>query len=219
MTILLIEQYPILRAGLKYFLEAEFKNILTLESESLSYLPHDETGQRPNILILGLNEQHRSESLENMKQWKKRFPDCRVILYDEGEMDVQTISNYLRIGISGYISKEASSTELGECVRIIANGGKYISSTDLLSWMFDKPRSKNRKISRAKGTVRLSNRETEIADYLADGKGTTWIARKLDRKPSTISTIKGSIYHKLSVSNALELRDCVRQMKRNKVFA
>jgi DNA-binding NarL/FixJ family response regulator len=46
-----------------------------------------------------------------------------------------------------------------------------------------------------------------VAQYLAEGMQTSWIAHKLNRKVSTISTIKSNIFHKLQIDNILKLRE------------
>lgn len=60
-----------------------------------------------------------------------------------------------------------------------------------------------------KKNIKLSEREFEIAQYLSKGMRVSKIAEKLDRRVSTISTIKKSIFTKLEVDSVVKLADAM----------
>jgi len=54
-------------------------------------------------------------------------------------------------------------------------------------------------------TKNLSKREKEVCDLLINGNTTTEIAKVLNIKSNTVSTIKKTIYYKKNVSNIIQL--------------
>jgi DNA-binding NarL/FixJ family response regulator len=60
--------------------------------------------------------------------------------------------------------------------------------------------------------VKLSKREHDVCNLLIIGNSTTIIAKTLNLKCNTVSTIKKSIFHKTKTSNLIELYEVFKQV-------
>ncbi|MCE7044351.1 response regulator transcription factor [Dyadobacter sp. CY312] len=210
MIVALLDKYPVLRLGLRELLTGHFKSITTIESESIRLFSALQLDQTPDIIIMGLSEEGKDDHFGDVNMAKKAYPGTSLIVYADEALNLNGLSDYLSLGVEGYLSKRAESTELITCVSTVADGKKYVNVADLLS-LLGKPESGKKEMFRNFGDLKLSGREAEIARYLADGKRPSWISQKLNRKPSTISTIKRNIFKKLAVNNVLELRERISQ--------
>lgn len=210
MIVALLDKYPVLRLGLKELLTGHFKSITTIESEGIKLFSELQLDQTPDIIIMGFSEQEKDDHLRDVNMARKAYPQASLIVYADEVLNLNGLSGYLSLGVEGYLSKRADSLELITCVSTVADGKKYVNVADLLS-LIGKPESGKKETFRNAGELRLSGRETEIARYLAEGKKPSWISQKLNRKPSTISTIKRNIFKKLTVTNILELRERISQ--------
>jgi DNA-binding NarL/FixJ family response regulator len=59
--------------------------------------------------------------------------------------------------------------------------------------------------------IKLSNRENDVCNLLIIGNSTTEIAKALNLKCNTVSTIKKSIFNKTKTSNLIELYEYVKE--------
>lgn len=201
LKIAVIEDYAIFRLGLKCLLSEHFEDLTIYEAAHAdTYLPGLNQFQ-PNVLILGLNPTNRVNVFMLTEELRKALPEIPIIIFDV-MADYGHAMRFMRGQANGYLSKMDESHELLDCIETVLNGKNYVCQViqeNIIQHMIkDKPIT---------GSQRgLSSRETEIANFIGDGAKTSTIAEQLGLKSSTVSTIKAKIYHKLGVSNAIELR-------------
>jgi DNA-binding NarL/FixJ family response regulator len=106
----------------------------------------------------------------------------------------------LKIGASGYLSKEAADVELITAVNKIIEGKKYISQT--LSERFLEMMDGN---SIKEPHELLSDREYQTLLFIASGKTVSEIADILSLSTPTISTYRARILEKMKLKNNAEL--------------
>lgn len=208
MKIALIDKHPVLRRGLDEILHTHFETATILESDSVIHFRESFPDLYPDMIIIGVGHVGDDKKMNPIIMTRKLYPKGNVIIYDE-TLNPSMISRYLKIGVSGYLSKDADLNELIECVKDVASGKRYLNS-DALLWMLNTINFEKKIKFVTRKNIDLTLREREIAGYLADGMRTSWIAHKLGRKSSTISTIKYNIYKKLDVDNVLALRDVIK---------
>lgn len=210
LTIVVINAQPILRKGLSLVLKNHFSDAVILETESISSFSTEHPDVKPDLFIIGQTGNNESNDLKLIVSLKKTFSDGKVVIY---EGDQTNIINYFKVGIQGYVSKQAEVEELISCINDVLKGKVFLSHEAMIQFLVkDSPASANPKASFAlKNSKSLTSREYEIARYLSDGLSTSLIAQKLERKSSTISTIKKNVYKKLNISNIVELRKILKQ--------
>jgi DNA-binding NarL/FixJ family response regulator len=200
-TVLLADDHPIVRQGIRHLLEAE-PDIKVLE-EATDGL---ETVQlveklKPTVLIVdmmmpGLN------GLEVLRQVKKRSPGTISIVLSMQSADAYVIEA-LKSGASGYILKDSGPSELVNAVRQVIQGQRFLSPK--LS-----ERLINAFIQTSDNTVldayeTLTDREREVLQLVAEGQTTPEIARRLAISPRTAELHRARMMSKLGLRNQTDL--------------
>lgn len=117
--------------------------------------------------------------------------------------DRKTILSVLRAGARGYIVKEAAVSELVQAIEAVAAGRMYLSPhiidrvLDNLLVGDEEPESSP--------LDRLSNREREVLQLLAEGKNSREIGQLLSLSPKTVETHRHKAMQKLGVNSSSEL--------------
>jgi DNA-binding NarL/FixJ family response regulator len=203
-TIAIIDNLPLVRFGAMTLLTQHFGKAHLAEAENLKQFQEIKLRTKYDLIILGVNDAIEGNNLKLVKELRSMFPDTRVIVYDVNASWHTEIA-YLKVGVSGYVSKDAELKEFLRCVETVLDGKQFVCSQTMELILQAVSIDKHRK----KTEMGLTERELEIARHLSNGMKTSWIAVHLNRKTSTISTIKSNIYRKLSVSNILQLREII----------
>jgi two-component system response regulator NreC len=200
-TILLADDHPIVRQGMRHLFEAEPG--LTVVGEATDGL---ETVQlveklRPNVLIVdmmmpGLN------GLEVLRQVKKRSPATFSIVLSMQSADAYVVEA-LKSGASGYVLKDSGPSELMSAVRQVLQSQRFLSPK--LS-----ERLINAYIQTSDKTApdpyeTLTDREREVLQMVSEGLTTPEIARRLSISPRTAELHRGRMMNKLGLHNQTDL--------------
>jgi DNA-binding NarL/FixJ family response regulator len=195
MRIAIVDRFPIVRTGLSIFLCGAVDNIKVRSFSTLVELASAHHAPFPDLVIVGSDG--RLPLAEDIRKTRQLFPGVKLILLDEFPAPEQVIS-YIQAGLHGYVPKLSGATELILCIDAVMSGRMYFATQ---AWGFSQS-DLNPAPERA---VNLSRREKEIASLLVTGMSTNDIAYRLDRKPSTVSTMKKNIFNKLGIKNVIEL--------------
>jgi DNA-binding NarL/FixJ family response regulator len=200
-TILLADDHPIVRQGLRHLLEGELDlKIVGEASDGLQAVQLTEKF-KPNVLIVdmmmpGLN------GLEVLRQVRDRSPSTCSIVLSMQSADVYVVEA-LKSGALGFVLKETGPSELVNAVQQVISGKRYLS-----------PRLSERLIDVLLQTSdeltldpyeTLTNREREILQMAAEGITTAAIAKRLSISPRTAELHRGRMMGKLGLNNQTEL--------------
>ena len=194
MKILIADDHPVVRSGLKQLLSAERDMVVIGEAgngeEALELVRKLEW----DVGILDYS-MPGSDGLDLLRQIKLEYPARPVLVLSVHSEDLHA-REVLKAGGDGYIGKERSDTHLTDAIRKVARGGKYISPelAEKLAIAIgpnaDKPLHE-----------KLSDREYRVMWLIASGKQINQIARDLCISPSTVSTYRTRILDKLGLEN------------------
>jgi len=106
----------------------------------------------------------------------------------------------LKLGASGYVTKESAPDELVVAIRKVSTGGKYVSSS--LAERLASVVQENAEQLPHEG---LSGREYRVMCMIASGKTVSEIAKELSLSVKTISTYRFRILEKMKMKNNAEL--------------
>jgi DNA-binding NarL/FixJ family response regulator len=104
-------------------------------------------------------------------------------------IDREVIDRAIKAGAVGYLTKDASISEVLEAIRLAANGDRPMSPR-LAAAMLTEVHKETEQI--------ISQREEEVLQLVADGLGTTEIAERLYISQKTVKNHLASIYEKLN---------------------
>ncbi|WP_025765124.1 response regulator transcription factor [Dyadobacter tibetensis] len=200
-TIGLIDDFIIIRLGLALVLNNTFSDLELLEAESLDEFENLYPGKRPELIIHGNNSTNRQECINLAARIKEQYPTIPLIVYDD-HPKLNLAIPYFEAGVNGYILKQNIAEEIVPAVKAMRNNRLFLCQ-DMIENLLMYIAKKQHQLS---SPSLLTPRESEIARYLTQGMKTSWIAKTLGRKPSTISTIKHNIFEKMKVENIVELK-------------
>jgi two-component system, NarL family, response regulator NreC len=200
-TVLLADDHPIVRQGLRHLLEAEPDlKVVGEASDGLQAVQLTEKF-KPNVLIVDMMMPDLN-GLEVLRQVKDRSPATCCIVLSMQSADVYVVEA-LKAGALGYVLKETGPSELVNAVQQVIGGRRYLS-----------PRLSERLIDVLLQAAEdlthdpyetLTNREREVLQMAAEGMTTSAIAKRLSISPRTAELHRGRMMDKLGLNNQTEL--------------
>lgn len=197
---LLVDDHPLIRKGLRTLLESdpEFKVVGEAGDgiEALQLLER----LKPHIAIVdmmmpGLN------GLEVIRQIKKRFPMTYTIVLSMQSADAY-VHEALKNGADGYVLKESGPNEMINAVHEVMQGNQYLSLK-----LTERLQTIGQRIVEAPGDLyeTLTAREREILQMTAEGQTSREIADKLKISPRTVELYRYKLAGKLGIKNKADL--------------
>lgn len=162
--------------------------------EALDKMP----GHKIDVVILDINLPGM-DGISCMKEMKPLMPDAQFMICTVHQDDGH-VFNALQSGASGYILKRMSPAGILEAIRDLHNGGSPMSS-EIARKVVDSMRKMEK---RSETVEMLTERETEILDFLAKGYLYKEIASELFLSTHTVKKHIYNIYDKLHVQNRTE---------------
>lgn len=155
--------------------------------------------QSADIVILDIS-MPEMDGIELSKILKKEYPFIKIIIVST-HSNAKIISRLIRIGVNGYLLKNAEKAELLEAIYTVADGEKYFSKD-----VEDQYLSNNQKIEKQiSNLTELSSREKEILVLIAHEYNTAEIAEKTFISLNTVNTHRRNLLSKLNAKNTAGL--------------
>jgi DNA-binding NarL/FixJ family response regulator len=155
------------------------------------------------LLDLGLWSQN---SLQVVKAVKKSFSNTKIIVMDFVPV-YEDILEFVQAGVSGFIVKDATVDDFFRTIRSVAEGNKVLPSnlTDsLFSQIVELAVSEPNRSSLIK-SVRMTKREKQVIELIADGLTNKEIAQKLHLSTYTVKSHVHNILEKLALHTRVQI--------------
>ncbi|HTI46136.1 MAG TPA: response regulator transcription factor [Casimicrobiaceae bacterium] len=196
--ILIADDHAIVRAGLKQFIADQVDMEVAAEAASgAEAIAAVRAGDFDVVLLdISMPDKNGIDTLKTLRHVKPELPVLMLSAYAEDQYAV----NLLRAGASGYLNKEAASTQLVGAIRTVVQGRKYVSPSlaqilaDGVSGDAEKPLH-----------AELSQREFQIFCKLAAGAAVSKIADELNLSVKTVSTYRTRILEKMAMKSNADL--------------
>jgi two-component system, NarL family, invasion response regulator UvrY len=196
--VLIADDHPVVRQGLKSMLDADPEVDVVGEArdgDEAFELAHQVEW---DVAVLDYSMPGRG-GVELLADVKHDYPEKPVLILSIYPEDPHGL-RALKAGAAGYISKESAGDELTAAVKKVATGGRYISST-----LAEKLAMRLTPEQERPPHERLSDREYRVMWMLATGKTLHQIAEEMRLSPSTVSTYRGRILKKLHLATNVDL--------------
>lgn len=149
--------------------------------------------------------------------WEKRITElartgARVIALSENRSNDETFK-VLASGGHGYASLSASAKELQAVALSVSNGGLWVGKDFVQSLIEITSRLEYVPDHRIDSLEQLTTREKEVATLVANGLTNKRIAQQLTITERTVKAHLGTIYHKTSTKDRLQLALLVNSQK------
>ncbi len=201
--LIIIDNRLIYAKGLELLCKENMTEVSTTIVSFQEAFKMNDQGFTNGIKLISANGQRKQELRAQVKQFQTMVPTKYTVIYD-WKLAFQEISAFLPMGIEGYLSSEFDISELIRCIATLERGSKYISNS--LVWSH----FENDSVHSDQTYSQLTPLEKKVATNLIEGINVTTISRELNRKISTISTVKRNIFNKLHVENIIELREYLK---------
>lgn len=189
-TVLLVDDHPVVRVGLREMINAETDLTVIGEAGSGAEAVVMAEHLRPDVILMDL----RMPDVDGVTATERilaALPSTRVLVVTTYESDAD-ILRAVEVGAAGYLLKDASGAELAEAVRNAASGKSVLAPSvadRLIRWV------------RHPASVTLSAREVEVLALVARGKTNAEIASSLYISEATVKTHLLRAFNKLGVSD------------------
>ena len=198
-TILLIDDHPVVRNGYRRLLEStpDMQVVAEAGNGEIGYQLWQE--HRPNVIILDLNMPGIC-GFETIHRIIGHDPTARILVFSMLN-NVTMVHRALKAGAIGFISKQSGIGEMIHAVRQISLGKTYIESelaTALAIYATRKDNYEN-------PFDLLTKREFQILKLIAEGNSNTEIAEKISISPKTVSVHYLNLMRKLKLQHTTQL--------------
>lgn len=140
------------------------------------------------------------DGIELSKILKKQYPNVKILIVST-HSNVMVISRLIRIGVNGYLLKNAEKVELLKAINTIASGENYFAEE-----LEEKHLSNSSRIEKqVSNLTELSSREKEILVLIAHEYNTAEIAEKTFISLNTVNTHRRNLLSKLNAKNTAGL--------------
>lgn len=204
-TVVLADDQPLVRLGLRVLLETEPDVELVGEAADGREALEAVRSRRPRVLLLDI----RMPEIDGLEVLRRVTSDpelsrTRVVMLTTFELD-EYVFESLRAGASGFLTKDAEPTDLLRAIRVVASGDSLLSPavTRRVIETFAGARSPRRAPHPYLNT--LTDREREVVSLVAEGLHNDEIAERLFVSPDTVRTHVGRAMSKLEARDRAQL--------------
>jgi two-component system, NarL family, response regulator NreC len=194
-TIVLADDHPVVRQGLRMLLDAEPDLRVVAEAGDVEAAKRYVLGHKPSVLVLDLN-MPGEPTLQAIPTLTESSPETVIVVLTMQD-DPAFAGEALSAGAQGYVLKQAAGDELVQAIRTTVDGGTYLNPSvgaRLASTPVDKGPPGD-----------LSERELDVLRLIALGHTNSEIAEQLHLSVRTVETHRAHIQQKLRISSRAEL--------------
>ncbi len=197
--VLLVDDHPIVRQGIRRLIEKEPGLLVCGEAEDAVDALEIIEKERPDVIVLDLSLKN-SSGFDLILDVKQRWDTVRILVLSMYNEDVYA-ERVLRAGASGYIMKQEAPKKVVTAIWAVLNGSVYVSdkvSANILQSMAGKR-------SATSSVDSLSDRELQVFQMIGEGFTHQQIADKLMLSVKTIESHVEHIKDKMGISSGREL--------------
>ncbi|MCG9793027.1 response regulator transcription factor [Flavobacterium algicola] len=162
------------------------------------------TKNNTQVLILDISMPTK-DGLEVLKEFNKKGFPCKVIILSSYD-DLKIIKEVMRLGASGYLTKQCAGENIVEAIQSVFNGEEYFCKV-VREKIFHTATQNIPKLVKSKSPVNslLTEREIEIIILIALEYSGKEISEQLYISTNTVETHRKNIIKKLKAKNTISI--------------
>lgn len=199
--IILADDHKMMREGLSSLLNKQPEITIVGQAVNGREAVHLAESLDPDIVLMDVSMPDLN-GIDATRQIMSRAPQTKVIALSM-HGDRQFVAEMFRAGVSGYLLKDSAFEELTSAIRTVVRDETYIAP-GITGFNIEECTS-NSASDEPLVTPRLTDREREVLQMLAEGKGTKEIAADLYLSAKTVETHRQHLMDKLEMYTVAEL--------------
>lgn len=195
-TLIIADDHPIVRQGLRQTIERETDLTIAAEAEDGRAALAAIRQFQPNIAILDINMPVMSgfEVVRALGDCQAKTQVVFLTIHDDEVMFNEAID----LGARGYVLKQSALEDIINCIRTVAKS-QYYASPSLTTFLINRQR-RSLELNEEKASLKdLTRSEIRILKMIADDKTTNEIAETLFISPTTVEKHRANITRKLGL--------------------
>lgn len=156
---------------------------------------------RPDIVLMDITMAGMN-GIAATREIVDKCPECKVIILSMNS-DKRFVSTAFSAGASAYLVKDEAFEELARAIRFVREGKTYLSPSITGTVVNDLKNSGSATV--VEDEAKLTIKELEVLQMLAEGKGSKEIGYALGISSKTVDTHRQKIMHKLELRSIAEL--------------
>ena len=202
-TVLLAEDHTVVREGLRALLEAEGDIQVVGEAATGREAVELARKLRPAVVVMDI-AMPVLNGLEATRQIHKILPGAKVLILS-AHSDEAYVEQVIALGAAGYLLKQTSAHVLSKAVREVQKGNTFFSPSIARSVHTTNGQSPVHGALIKKKAARLSSREVEVLQLIAEGKANKQVAAELGISVKTVEKHRQRLMEKLDIHDTAGL--------------
>ncbi len=199
--VLIVDDHPVVRQGLRRIMENEEDLIVCGEAETARDARIAIKELNPDVMIADISLK-QSDGIELVRDVRAHYPQLPILVLSMHDEKIYA-ERLLSTGANGYIMKQAASEQFLVSLRRVLDGGIYVSEA-VGNNMIQKFAAGGSYIS-SNPIDRLSNRELQILHMIGKGMSTRESAESLNLSVKTVESHRQRIKRKLNLNTGTQL--------------
>jgi DNA-binding NarL/FixJ family response regulator len=194
-NLILVDDHPLVRDGLRLRLEGVPGLAVVGEAGNAAEALHLAQTLWPDLVLMDVGMSGMN-GIALAGIFHERFPAVRVLMLSMYD-NIEYVTQAVRAGASGYVLKDSPATEIVHAISAVLNNRTYFSA-GIAARMIQASALQT-------PVERLTPRESEILDALAEGLSSKQIAERYGLSVRTVETHRLNVKRKLQIEGQAEL--------------
>jgi DNA-binding NarL/FixJ family response regulator len=199
--VLLADDHVTVRHGLKLLIDGQTDMKVVSEASDGEAALQGAVAFQPDVIVMDISMPGMN-GLVATRKLKELQPQLAIVTLTRHGDDAY-LQELLRAGVSGYVLKQSSPSELLQAIRAVASGGQYLDSALTARVTAGFLGREGKRVSKPGAT--LTERESDVLRLIASGYSNKEIAARLDLSVKTIEAHKANAMRKLGLTGRIDI--------------
>ena len=196
-TVLLAEDHVVVRQGLRILIESDHDIQVVGEAKTGREAVSMTKQHRPDVVVMDI-AMPLLNGIQATQQILSELPKTKILILS-AHADPEYVDQVMTMGVVGYLTKQTSSEMVARAVREVHAGGTFFSTSVAKHLRDHYHKDSLRNGAFKKNNTRLTSRETELLQLIAEGHVNKQIASELEISIKTVEKHRQHLMEKLNI--------------------